>query len=141
VFGKLYSHKPFGEAAAARLSVLKKKKGKKYKLKSHSPSMELTDYIGEQPIFTLGQPLRVKKGDVVAITLPTWTFSFAIGLPEAANKWRASRASKRCEVARTGSGLKNLKKSRPQEKVGSNRNYACTYSGARLLYWGYLERS
>lgn len=141
VFGKLYSHKPFGEASSARITVLKKKDGKKFKLKSHSPAVDLTESIGEQPIITLGEPLRVKKGDVVAITLPTWTFAFAIGLPEAANKWRASRSSKRCEVARSGSGLKNLKKSKPQEKVGASRTYGCTYSGARLLYWGYFEPS
>ena len=140
-FGKLYGHDPFGNSTAARISVLKKKKGKKYKLKSHSPAMELTEYMGEKPIFTLGKTLRVKKGDILALTLPTWTSSFAVGLPTRENNWRASRAGNACEVGTEGKARKNLRKSRPHEKEGSTRSYGCVYRGARLLYWGYFVPS
>jgi len=137
-FGKLYGHDPFGNSASARIAVLKKKKGKKYRLKSHSPAMELTEYIGEKPIFTLGRTLRVAKGDIVALTLPTWISSFAVGLPTRENYWRASRAGNACEVGTEGKARKNLRNSRPQEKEGSTRSYGCVYRGARLLYWGYF---
>jgi hypothetical protein len=140
-FGKLYGHAPFGNSASARVSVLKKKKGKKYELKSQSPAMELTDYIGEKPIFTLGRTLRVAKGDIVALTLPTWISSFAVGLPTRENYWRASRAGNSCEVGTEGEARKNLKQSRPHEKVDTTRSYGCVYRGARLLYWGYFVPS
>lgn len=140
-FGKLYGHKPFGAAPSARIAVLTKRKGKKFRLRSRSPAMALGSYIGERPIFTLGRPLRVKKGDIVAITLPTWTSAFAVGLPAKQNSWRASRPGKACDIGTKGKGRKNLRNSKPQEKEGSTRAYGCTYRGARLLYWGYYVPS
>jgi hypothetical protein len=140
-FGKLYKQKPFGTAPTARISILKKKGGNKFNLKSQSPVVDLTDSIGERPVFTLGTPLRVSKGDIVAITLPTWTSAFAIDVPAKENVWRASRGSDTCEVGRSGKPLQNLKRSKPQEKVGSSRSYGCIYRGARLLYWGYYVPS
>jgi hypothetical protein len=140
-FGKLYGHKPFGTNPSARVAVLKKKKGKKFKLKSQSPPVDLSDSIGEKPIFTLGKPLRMAKGDILAITLPTWTSAFAVGVPTNDNVWRASRPGNACEVGTEGQARKNLKQSKPQEEVGSTRAYGCTYEGARLLYWGYYVPS
>jgi hypothetical protein len=136
-FGKLYDHKPFGSTPTARIAVLKHKGGKKYKLKSQGAVVDLTDFIGERPIITLGSPLPVKKGDIVALTLPTWTSSFAVGAPPGQNSWRASRAGNACEIGTEGRQRKNLRKSKPQEEEGSTRSYGCVYRGARLLYWGY----
>ena len=31
-----------------------------------------------------------------------------------------------------------LERSRPQQKVGGERSYACDYNGARILYWAFL---
>jgi hypothetical protein len=140
-FGKLYGHKPFGTNPSARVAILKKKKGKKYKLKSQSPPVDLSDSIGEKPIFTLGKPLRMAKGDILAITLPTWTSAFAVGVSTNENVWTASRPGNACEVGTEGQARKNLKKSKPQEEIGSARSYGCTYEGARLLYWGYYVPS
>lgn len=136
-FGQLYGHKPFGAAPSARIAVLAKRKGNRFRLKSRSPAIALGSYIGERPIFTLGNPLRVAEGDIVAITLPTWTSAFAVGLPARQNRWRASRAGNACEIGTSGRPRQNLRDSKPQEKQGSTRTYACAYNGARLLYWGY----
>jgi hypothetical protein len=150
VFGGLYKHKPFGEAQSARISVLTKRNGTDYRLKSQGPATKLTDYIGEKPIFTLGKELKVEKGDIVAITLPTWSSAFTIckkpprrkngscsGLSPKNNAWRASRSKNRCVVGTSGKPLQNVKKSKPHEDEGSTRTYGCLYEGARLLYWGY----
>ncbi len=153
VFGSLYKHKPFGEAQSARIAVLSQRKGTDYKLRSQGPATKLTDYVGEKPLFTLNDPLKVDKGDVVAITLPTWTGAFTICrkaskrktaqcplLGGKSNSWRASRSKKRCRVGTSGKQLQNLKKSKPHEKEGSTKSYGCAYDGARLLYWGYLTK-
>lgn len=148
-FGKLYGD----EAASARISVLAKRKGTKYRLKHQSPVVQLAPHYGEKPIFTLGSRLRVAKGDIVALTQPTWMSAFAIcnrrpqgdscaGLARKGNAWRASRTRDRCDI---GTGNKqerqNLRKSRPHTKLGSTRPYRCAYAGARLLYWAYLDQS
>jgi hypothetical protein len=136
-FGKLYRHKRLGTTPTARIAILKKRRGKKYALKSQSPLVDLTDHLGERPIITLNNPLRIKKGDIVALTIPTWVSSFAVGVPARQNVWRASRAGNACEVGTSGVPKQNLKKSKPQEDEGSSRSYGCAYRGARLLYWGY----
>ena len=34
----------------------------------------------------------------------------------------------------------DIKNGKPQQNVGSVREYGCDYRGARLLYWGYYVR-
>jgi hypothetical protein len=136
-FGRLYEHRPFGRAPTARIAVLKPKGRKRFKLKSQGPVADLTEFLGERPIITLRNPLAVKKGDIVALTLPTWTSAFAVGASPGQNSWRASRSAKACEIGTEGRQRENLRKSRPQENEGSTRSYGCVYRGARLLYWGY----
>ena len=136
-FEKTYEDKQLGDKATARIAVLRKKKGKKHKLVGQGPVTELQEHFGTKPIFTLGKPLRVKKGDTIALTIPTWLPNFATGLPSN-NVWRASRSAKRCDVSTdTAKGKRNLRKSKPQTAEGSTRAYGCAYEDARLLYWGY----
>ena len=137
-FGKLYRDESFGTDPSARVSILEPRGKKKYKLKRHTPSVDLSDYLGQKPIFTLGNPLSIKKGDVIALTLPTWLSDFAVELRPAKNAWRASRGGDACDIGTdTKKQRKNLRKSKPQEQVGSTRPYGCGYRGARLLYWGF----
>jgi hypothetical protein len=150
-FGKLYGD----DVPSARLSILTKRKGKEYRLKHQSPVMQLAQHYGEKPIFTLGRPLRVAKGDVIAITQPSWTSAFSIcdarprgtpprcpSLSREDNAWRASRSGDRCKIGtRTKTQRQNLRKSRPHDKQGTTRPYACVYESARMLYWAYLRRS
>lgn len=131
-FGGTFSNQRFGTAPAARISVLKPKGKTKFKLKSHSPPIRLKEHLGETPIFTLGKPLRVKRGDVVALTVPTWASDFAVELSRT-NVWRASRDPDECDTSK----MKNVNASKPHQKVGTTRAYGCRYRTARLLYWGY----
>ncbi len=128
----------FGSPPIARLAVLTKTADKpvpKYKLLRQSPRQELTAYMGERTTFTLRESLFIKRGQVVALTVPTWVPAFGVGL-SSNNKWRASREPGKCN---TGPGhLDNAKASRAQQKVGSIRRYACDYNQARLLYTAYV---
>jgi hypothetical protein len=126
-FGKFYKEENLGTVPTARIAVLKHKDGNEFKLKAQGPVEDLSDKLGEKPRFSLEEPIPIKEGDVIAITVPTWLSNFAVDL-SAKNVWRASRESGKCDNAN------DIKKGNPQEKVGSVRAYACTYRGARILY-------
>jgi hypothetical protein len=128
-----FFNKTFGGAPKARISVLKPimkeiKAGRPiYKLKSQSPVEDLSEFLGQTTTFTLDAPLRVKPNNVVALTVPTWAPAFAIN-QAATTKWQASRKKGKCN------STEDILAATPQEVVGSERAYGCTYSTARLLY-------
>lgn len=130
-FGDFYESTRFATRPTARIAVLRQIEGRQYRLMRQSPVVELTGAFGARQTYTLTQPLRIRKGQVLALTLPTWAPSFAVDLPARRNVWRASRRRGRC------TGDRNIRRSRPQGKVGSTRRYSCGYRTARILYWGY----
>ena len=125
--------KTFGGTPKARISVLKPimkqiKQGHPiYKLKSQSPVEDLSSYLGQTTTFTLDAPLRVKPNNVVALTVPTWAPAFAIN-QSANTKWVASRKRGKCN------DTADILAGTPQDALGSQRAFGCTYNTARLLY-------
>lgn len=119
-----------GEPSEARISILrpiKESKPPEYKLVRQSPVVTLNRYFGQTPVFVLDQPLTVLKGQIVALTIPTWAPMFAVELsPE--DKWRGSRAPEHCTEK------EDIQNGKPQETIGSTAVYGCAYSDARLLY-------
>lgn len=126
---------------AARLSVLKPKDDGAFKLTKQSALVALNPYLGERPVFTLDEPLRVNKGAVIALTTTSWIPDLAVMGAAADDAWRASREPGQCGTEPNDSPTENetdlKERSRPHQKVGGTRAYACTYSGARMLYWAY----
>jgi hypothetical protein len=120
----------------ARLAVIKQvpnKKPPRYKLLRQSPTIVLSPYLGTTPIFALDRPLTVRKGNTVALTIPTWASAFAVGLADNSG-WRASRKTGKCTRP------PDIKESRPQQRIGSDKQYACFYRTARLLYTATLVK-
>ena len=138
-FGKIFKSSRYGKDPTARLAVIKQNRHArdKYKLVRQSPTVNLTSALGSKEIFTLDRPLKIRKRQVVALTIPTWASNFALNVSSKDNQWRASRKAGRCNT----SNLANAKHSRPQQKVGSLRHYSCDYSAARILYWAYYVPS
>jgi hypothetical protein len=130
-FSNFYSSAEFGSKPTARISVIKKVEGKRYKLKRQSPVVELSSSFGTRQVFTLTEAMRINDGELLALTIPTWSPSFAINLSGKRNVWRASRGKNKC------TSRNDIKNSKPQQKTGSIRQYGCDYKTARLLYWGY----
>jgi hypothetical protein len=133
-FGDFYKSSDFGTAPTARIAVIAKTKGTTYKLRRQSPVSDLTNSLSTTPIFTLKSPLKVKPGDVIALTVPTWAPGFSVGVSKT-NAWRASRAHGHCTKS------DDIKAGRPQTKEGKTRQYDCVYDTARLLYWAYFVKS
>jgi hypothetical protein len=130
-FADFYQSNAFGTTPTARISVLKRKNERNYKLKAQSPVVTLGSVLGTKQTFTLTNPLKIRKGEFLALTIPTWAPSFAVNQSGPTNVWRSSRVEGKC------SGTANIKAGKPQQKVGSERSYGCDYKTARLLYWGY----
>lgn len=134
---------------SVKLSILKKLKHQRFKLVKQSVKVNISSELGRNPIFTLAKPLKVKGGLFVAITTGNWMPALAHDPPAAeANKdqWLASRGSKHCGNAPPGSSTQEqiaaqqdaVDHSKPHNKAGTVRSYACTYTAARLLYRAYF---
>ena len=127
-----FFNKLFGGPPQAMLTVLKPfvpakgqpKQPNKYLLAGASPLFNLADYFGSEPTFALPNPLTIKPGYVVGITVPTWAPAFAVNLADDM-QWRSSRDPKNCDDVRQDAA---------QDIRGSARTYGCVYKTARLLY-------
>jgi len=119
----------FGSPASVRLSILRKGKKRKtrlnHRLMSQSEVFRVDRYFGSSPSFALDKPLRVQKGYIVALTVPTWAPAFAYDLTRS-NWWRSSRQKGDCD--------KSPPTSAPQQRAGRVVRYGCTYFTARLQY-------
>jgi hypothetical protein len=144
-FGTLFGNDKLGKGPTARLAVLKRKAKHKFKLKHQSTTVDLRSVLGHKETFTLDKPLRVRKGDVVALSYPTWapnfnSHDFNPSISVDGNQWRASRKKDNCAPKKDTDRAKRrfARASHAHEKVGSTRSYDCLYKGGRLLYWAYF---
>jgi len=118
----------FGTPPEARLAILRRVPGTeppRYNLRSQGSIHVLSPYLGQTVKF--GASLKVEKGDIVGITIPTWAPAFAQGL-SAQNAWRASREEGKC------TNTTDVRQGEPQQRIGTRATYGCRYSTARLLY-------
>ena len=118
----------FGTPPEARLAILRRVPGTeppRYVLRSQGSIKVLSPYLGQTVEF--GSNLKVEKGDIVGLSVPTWAPAFAQEL-SANNVWLASREPGACKNAT------DIRQGEPQQKVGSRATYGCKYTTARLLY-------
>ena len=133
-FGDFFMSNALGTNPTARIAVVKRKgDGRDYKLKGQGPVVNLASSMGQYQVFTLADPIPIRKGEFLALTIPTWAPAFAVELERTSNIWRASRAEGRCQAEA------DIKAGKAQQNVGSTREYGCDYSTARVLYWGFYE--
>jgi hypothetical protein len=120
----------YGTPPQVQLSVLRKGKTRKtrleHRLVQQSDPFRVDSYFGSSPTFTLNPPLRVKEGNWIALTVPTWAPTLAIDL-SGRDWWRSSRAKGSCDPPRS---LRQF----AMVDLREVSVFGCTYSGARLLY-------
>jgi hypothetical protein len=95
-----------------------------YKLVSQSPLVKLEPYFGKTVQLPLETTLKVKKGDVVALTVPSWAPALALGFANTTS-WRASRPKTGCTTTSSQT---------TQTQIGTAVQYYCLYRTARLTY-------
>ena len=120
----------FGSPAQAGLAVMRRGDTRKtrlnYRLVNQTELFEVDRYFGSSPTFVLDTPLRVKKTNWIAVTVPTWAPIFSNNLSRS-DWWRSSRAKNSCDPPRS---LRQFALTELREV----NVFGCTYSGARLLY-------
>jgi hypothetical protein len=114
-----------GGTASAAIAVLapQPKPNLTYKLVAQSPVVPLEKYFGKTAQFPLATTLQVKKGDVIALAVPTWAPALALGFTNETS-WRASRPRTQCSSTSAQSA----------QQLGSAVQYYCLYRQARLTY-------
>ena len=115
-----------GGASQAGIAILRPqpKPGLTYKLIGQSPTVKLQPYFGKTAQFALETTLAVKKGDIVALTVPSWAPALALGFGHETS-WRASRPRSQCASTSAQS---------THTQIGTPVQYFCLYQTARLTY-------
>jgi hypothetical protein len=115
-----------GGAAEAGIAILRAQKSPNltYKLIASSPTVKLQPYFGKTAQFPLERTITVKKGDIVALTVPTWAPALALGFGKDTS-WRASRTKSQCASTSAQS---------THTAIGTPVQYFCLYQTARLTY-------
>ncbi len=106
--------RPIGNPAAER-----------YRVVEQSSVHNLTTDLGKIVSFKLPTPLPVVRGEVLALTVPTWAPVLSIKLSTTKYAYRQSRSSNCTAVP---------KASYAQSHLGNQALYGCTYKGTRIEY-------
>jgi hypothetical protein len=112
-----------GEAQAA-VVVIDPGRRLRHRVVAKAPLRRLTSFFGETVQFPLERTLPIRRGQYVALSVPTWAPALQIGLASDTS-WRSSRATDSCSDTATQSAL-----------VGRRRTgtFRCLYRTARLTY-------
>jgi hypothetical protein len=120
----------FGTPSLARISVLRRGDTRKtrldHRLIAQSERFELNRYFGSKPTFVFNRPIRVKKGNWIALTVPTWAPLLSLNLSRT-NWWRSSRKKDSCDPPKSLGQF-------AMEDLREVNVFGCTYHSARLLY-------
>jgi hypothetical protein len=115
-----------GGASEAAIAILRAqpKPNLTFKLVAQGPTVKLQPYFGKTVQFPLERTIAVRKGDIIALTVPTWAPALALGFGKDTS-WRASRERKQCASTSAQS---------THTQIGASIQYYCLYQTARLTY-------
>ncbi len=117
----------FGGTTRASITVLRAngpKKQRRWTVVGQSAVFHLQPYLGQVVQFPLATSLPVLKGDLVALTVPTWAPVLSIQLPSGKFAYRQSR-SRNCVPPPASTQAQNIKQTAA---------YKCNYPGTRVEY-------
>jgi hypothetical protein len=113
-----------GGESQAQITILNPRRKLRSRAVAQGEPQKLTPFFGTTVQFALEKSIPVKKGWVVALTVPTWAPALAVGLG-ADTSWRASRGRGTCEDTSTQT---------TQTLPNQLAQYFCLYRTARLVY-------
>jgi hypothetical protein len=125
-----FFNRTYGGTPRVQLTVLsqtsRQKPKRRYTATAQSEVFRITPWLGRTVQFPLETTLPVKKGDLIALTVPTWAPVLAVNL-EKNNGWRASRPGRCGDPAMYTTQT-------AQQVVGNEAQYKCLYQTAKLTY-------
>jgi hypothetical protein len=113
-----------GGESEAQITILNPRRKLRSRVVASGEPQKLQPYFGSVPQFALQRSIRVRKGWVVALTVPTWAPALAVGLGSDTS-WRASRGRGKCEDTSAQTA---------QMRADQLAQYFCLYRTARLTY-------
>ena len=119
-----FFNEKLGGESQAQLTILNPRRKLRSRAVAQGEPQKLTPFFGTTVQFALEKSIPVKKGWVVALTVPTWAPALAVGLG-ADTSWRASRGRGTCEDTSTQT---------TQTMPNQLAQYFCLYRTARLAY-------
>jgi hypothetical protein len=112
-----------GGEATAQITIIRPGRKLRSRVMAQGEPQKLSPYFGTTVEFPLEKTIAVKKGWIVALTVPTWAPALADGLgPD--TSWRAARGKGNCEDTQTQTA---------QTQPSQLAQYYCLYK-ARLTY-------
>ena len=120
----------YGGASEVAITVLKVSSTKLlpglrvYKVVAESPLFKLQPYFGHLVQFVLNDSLPIAKGELVALTVPTWAPLLSVDLARTQFAWRASRTS----------GCLSYTVQTAQLLLGDSTEYKCYFNATRVEY-------
>lgn len=122
-----FFNRTYGGTPRVQLTVLsqdsRQKPRRLYTASAQSEVFRITPFLGTTVQFPFERSLPVTKGDVLALTVPTWAPVLAVNLDKT-NSWRASRAGE----------CRDLSTQTAQLTIGGESAYKCLYQTAKLTY-------
>jgi hypothetical protein len=119
-----FFNRRLGGEASAGLAVLKPGARLFGRVMAQSPVVELRPFFGQTVQFPLEESLPVRRGQLIALTVPTWAPALATNLGSDTS-WRASRPAGDCDDTETQTA---------QGEVRDLAQYRCLYQRVRLTY-------
>lgn len=113
-----------GGEPQAQITILNPRRKLRSRAVAQGEPQQLTPFFGSTPQFALQRSIPVKKGWVVALTVPTWAPALAVGLGSDTS-WRASRGRGKCSDTQLQTS---------QLQPNQLAQYFCLYRTARLTY-------
>jgi hypothetical protein len=115
----------YGGVTEAAITVLKPGPKSRWTVVAEGPIVHLQPYLGYVVQFPLASPIRVTKGEAIALSIPTWAPILSYNLPTKLYSYRQSR-----EFNCTKPGVQQ----NAQLAVGQSTRYLCAYPGTRAEY-------
>lgn len=123
----------YGGTPQLRLTVLRPRHNNTYTVRAQTGNYHLIPFLGRVLTQAMSQPpkfkaftaLPVRKGDLIALTVPTWAPVLNYNLSSTKFAYRQSRTQNCTKAA----GAQTA-----QLRVGSTRRYGCSYTGTRVEY-------
>ncbi len=123
-----YLDSTYGGDPQVAITVLKRV-GKKstwtWQVVASSPLVDVQTYLGQVAQFPLTTSIPVVRGEVIALTTPTWAPVLTIDLSTSHFAYRQSRSQNCFHPPST---------SQAQQTVGVSARYVCDYPGTRVEY-------
>lgn len=113
-----------GGKPSAGIAVLRSGKRLYGRVVAQSPVVDLNPFLGQTVQFPLETSIPVRKGSILALTVPTWAPALATGLG-GDTSWRASRPAGDCDDTSTQTA---------QTDIRDLSQYRCLYQRVRLSY-------